>query len=441
MNNIYNQLFIMSVVAGGIYLIFKILSVITLKYFSAAWHYYTGIAIYMFFLIPYHRWMSWLNLSSIHKLNPLIVFNLPSGGIPQQNGSTGFFVYFKAFPYILMTGTLIFIVVILIQYYNLKRRIFKVCFMTDDTRILEVLSKCKQQMGIRGQIPVYISPYITTPFLCGIVKPCIILPDIKLSADELQCIFLHELTHWKRRDVWLKLFMLFINAMHWFNPLAYAARLDIDQFCELSCDESVVKSINDRERRRYCELMLSVLWNVADKKTRLISAFGGMRKKLERRVGVILRGEVPMSKKWMRMVATAITLAIVLLGAILAGAVETSALEIKGSGKSDLLKPKEISNYQYQVNEYGETYGPAIYAEVLGEEPDLIAAEGIDGTLGYVRSSDLNSPEPRTPEEAVALNKLGAKLIPLYDKDGRTVIGQFKMETGGVIEYVTNEND
>ncbi|SHM94423.1 Signal transducer regulating beta-lactamase production, contains metallopeptidase domain, partial [Caldanaerovirga acetigignens] len=263
MNNIYDQLFIMSVVAGGIYLIFKILSVITLKYFSAAWHYYTGIALYMFFLIPYHRWMSWLNLSSILKLNPLIVFDFSSGGIPQQNGNTGFFVYYKAFPYILMTGTLIFIIVILVQYYNLKRRIFKVCFMTDDTRILEVLSKCKQQMGIREQIPVYISPYITTPFLCGIVKPYIILPDIKLSTDELQCVFLHELTHWKRCDIWLKLLMLFINAMHWFNPLAYAARLDIDQFCELSCDESVVKAMSNRERRRYCELMLNVLWNVA----------------------------------------------------------------------------------------------------------------------------------------------------------------------------------
>ncbi|SHM93698.1 hypothetical protein SAMN05660826_02384, partial [Caldanaerovirga acetigignens] len=32
------------------------------------------------------------------------------------------------------------------------------------------------------------------------------------------------------------------------------------------------------------------------------------------------------------------------------------------------------------INEYGETYGSAIFAEILGKEPDLIAAIGIDGT-------------------------------------------------------------
>ncbi|ADL07111.1 M56 family metallopeptidase [Thermosediminibacter oceani] len=442
MNDIYNQLFIMSVVAGGIYLILKVLSAVTLKYFSAAWHYYTNIAVYMFFLLPYHRWMSGLDLSflkmsdkgfelpSITGLNPLTALNFAAGGISQQKGYAGASVYFEILPYILMAGTLIFMVVILVHNYNLNRRIFRICRLTDDMQILEVLFKCKQQMGITRQIPVYISPCITTPFLYGIIKPRIVLPDIKLSADELQCVFLHELTHWKRRDGWLKFLMLFINAIHWFNPLAYAARFDIDRFCELSCDESVVKSMSNRERRRYCELMLSVLWNVADQSAKLFSAFSGKRKQLERRVDIILKDKVPMSKKWVRMVATAITLAIVLLGAILAGAVETSALERKGSSESALPKPKEISNYQYRVNEYGETYGPAIYAEVLGEEPDLIAAIGIDGTFGYVRSSDLNPPDPRTPEEAVAQNNLGDKLIPLYDKDGRTVIGQFKIVSG-----------
>jgi len=46
--NIYDQLFIMSVVAAGLYLILKLLSAVTLRYFTAAWHYYTNIAMYMF---------------------------------------------------------------------------------------------------------------------------------------------------------------------------------------------------------------------------------------------------------------------------------------------------------------------------------------------------------------------------------------------------------
>lgn len=34
----YNQILIMTVVGGGLYLILKLLSVVTLKYFTAAWH-------------------------------------------------------------------------------------------------------------------------------------------------------------------------------------------------------------------------------------------------------------------------------------------------------------------------------------------------------------------------------------------------------------------
>jgi beta-lactamase regulating signal transducer with metallopeptidase domain len=452
MINIYSQLLVMSFVAGGLYLILKLLSGVTLKYFTAAWHYYTNMAICMFFLLPYHEWMSWLDLSFVKTIDkgfglPSIAgLNLPSnlslaaGGIsiPSQQSYAGASAYLDLLPYLLMAGTLIFMGVILVQNYNLNRRIFRMCRLTDEMQVLEVLSRCKQQMGITKQIPVYISPCITTPFLYGIFKPRIVLPDIEFTTEELQSVFLHELTHWKRHDAWWKSLMLLTNAIHWFNPLAYMARHDIDRFCELSCDESVVKPMNNRERRRYCELMLSVLWNVADQNARLFSAFSGRLKQLERRVDMILKDEGSKSKKWVRTISIAMTLVILSIGAILAGAMGTSA-ESKGSSESVLSKPKEIPNYQYQVNEYGETYGSNAYADIVGEEPDLVAAIGIDGTHGYVRSSDLDPfPSPRTPEEAVAQNNLGDRLIPLYEKDGRTVIGQFRIASGRV-EYFTED--
>lgn len=63
----------------------------------------------------------------------------------------------------------------------------------------------------------------------------------------------------------------------------------------------------------------------------------------------------------------------------------------------------------------------------LGEivEPDLMSAEGENGTIGYVKKEDLNGPQPKTPEEAVKLNEAKSREIPLYDDDGKTVIGKF----------------
>jgi len=52
-------------------------------------------------------------------------------------------------------------------------------------------------------------------------------------------------------------------------------------------------------------------------------------------------------------------------------------------------------------------------------------AEGEDGTIGYVKKEDLNGPLPKTPEEAVKLNKAKPIEIPLYKDDGETVIGKF----------------
>ena len=63
--------------------------------------------------------------------------------------------------------------------------------------------------------------------------------------------------------------------------------------------------------------------------------------------------------------------------------------------------------------------------------PGLLLAQGEDGTLGYVRATDLGEPQPETPEEALALmaereaSGYTGRYINLYASDGVTVIGRF----------------
>jgi len=93
----------------------------------------------------------------------------------------------------------------------------------------------------------------------------------------------------------------------------------------------------------------------------------------------------------------------------------------------------------YDMNDKGLTYGNGNQISVIGYEPDLILAEGRNGTLGYVYASDLNGEfEPRTPEEAIEWQNehIGEdRVIPLYDIDGETVVGEF-IVTGYRPEYV-----
>jgi len=84
----------------------------------------------------------------------------------------------------------------------------------------------------------------------------------------------------------------------------------------------------------------------------------------------------------------------------------------------------------YQVNENGQTYGHDIHSlDTIIEPPDLMAAIGVDGTFGYILTSDLYSDSPKTPEEALERqkNRKSPIFIPLYESDGKTIIGEFQM--------------
>lgn len=76
----------------------------------------------------------------------------------------------------------------------------------------------------------------------------------------------------------------------------------------------------------------------------------------------------------------------------------------------------------YPVNKNGQTYGGDIYTNTSGEEPDLIEVYGIDGTKGYIKSTDLESP-PNTPQEALKRqnDRKHPIELPVYDKEGENI--------------------
>lgn len=71
-----------------------------------------------------------------------------------------------------------------------------------------------------------------------------------------------------------------------------------------------------------------------------------------------------------------------------------------------------------------ETYGSFIYHDET--ELDLVKAFGVDGTEGYINTSDMNQDLPQTPEEAIqSMNEPKVdKYINLYDSN-ENIIGKF----------------
>jgi len=102
---------------------------------------------------------------------------------------------------------------------------------------------------------IYITDSVDTPFTIGILSPKIYLPEF-LSDREKQFIILHEQTHIRRGDHIIKLFAFFALTIHWFNPLVWIAFSSAEKDMEMSCDESVMKKMNEDIRTEYSASLL-----------------------------------------------------------------------------------------------------------------------------------------------------------------------------------------
>ena len=145
-----------------------------------------------------------------------------------------------------------------------------------------VFEEQKQSLGVRRDIPLVVTPAADCPMLAGFLRPALYLPDEALSEQEAMFVFRHELTHYKRGDLWLKLLLTAAKTVHWFNPLVYLMARFAQEDIELACDDAVVRGMDSAQRRAYGETILrSAVAQV--KKRALVSCFTGDKETLMRR--------------------------------------------------------------------------------------------------------------------------------------------------------------
>ena len=98
---------------------------------------------------------------------------------------------------------------------------------------------------------------LKTPFVLGLIRPKIYLPD-RLNATERNYILLHEQTHIRRKDHIIKILAFLTLSIHWFNPLVWIAFMLMSTDMELSCDEKVLKEMNEDIKKPYANSLLSL---------------------------------------------------------------------------------------------------------------------------------------------------------------------------------------
>ena len=154
-----------------------------------------------------------------------------------------------------------------------------------DLQEIELLNSLSER---KKPLRLYKNPMVEKPILVGFFRPAVILPDKKYDEMKLRNILMHETTHRKRHDIFVKWLLIFAGSVHWFNPFVHFARREMNRACELACDEAVIKELDRSEMQQYGDTLIAV---AADsiKKIPLSIAMFEDKKNLKERLRAIMK--------------------------------------------------------------------------------------------------------------------------------------------------------
>jgi len=163
--------------------------------------------------------------------------------------------------------------------------------VVNDQRIQQLFMACKQKVGIRRHIIIVRSSKVSIATLCGVISPKLLLPSPlinNLKDEELQYLFLHELSHIKRGDIVINVLMNILLAMHWFNPLLWYAYHNMREDQELACDAMALSYIPNNQSHAYALTLIKLLEMAPNNSTLASTAtVTGGKKELYRRITMI----------------------------------------------------------------------------------------------------------------------------------------------------------
>ena len=143
-------------------------------------------------------------------------------------------------------------------------------------------------------IKIIVSSMVNSPFLMGILKPVIILPETEFTENELSMIIHHETIHYRRHDILRKIFAVFLRSINWFDPVFYVLEKKIGDVSELVADEIFTADMTRSERKEYGNMLLRFAENQSVHTNAYLS---GNAIKLAKRLELIMKMKNSSNKK------------------------------------------------------------------------------------------------------------------------------------------------
>ena len=212
------------------------------------------------------------------------------------------------------------------QYFCFRRTVRRWGKTIQDSNTLSVFQAVQTEMGLNHKkISLIVCGFVTSSMLTGFLRPVILLPEKHFESDELEFIFRHELIHYKRRDLFIKLLTVIAVSIYWFNPLIYWLCEAIQADGEASCDEEVLQDSGKENRHFYAEIIIGMISEMSASPTVLSTSFFYRGKiAIKKRLDSIM--DAALKPRWPAVLTlTAVMVLTLLSGSVFAFAVPSSA--------------------------------------------------------------------------------------------------------------------
>ncbi|MCI8292050.1 MAG: BlaR1 family beta-lactam sensor/signal transducer [Hespellia sp.] len=158
---------------------------------------------------------------------------------------------------------------------------------------------CLNESNIRKNIPICSTAFLQSPVITGLLKPCIYLPIHLISdyattdnihspkTDRLRPIrymLLHELQHYKHKDILVNYLMDLAGIVYWFNPFVWYALKEMQNDREVACDSSVLEMLDENAYRDYGEALINFAEKVSLTPFPFSTNLGANKIQLKRRI-------------------------------------------------------------------------------------------------------------------------------------------------------------
>lgn len=162
-------------------------------------------------------------------------------------------------------GIIVLTIRTIIKYLKFGNEI-KHQILLEDKKVLNTLDKVIQKYNKKISFQIIIVDFITTPMLYGIHAPKILIPVMELSEKDWNFILSHEVEHYYRKDLYIKLLIEIITIAYWWNPFIYLLKTAFDKVLEINVDLSVTKDLDPEEKLEYLQCLLDTARKFSPKK-------------------------------------------------------------------------------------------------------------------------------------------------------------------------------